>query len=284
MMSSFVLHAVFQERCIIDDRLSLVRAACARAIRPVVRLALGLGLKFPHLNDLLRELLLEEARRSLLGQGIRPNVSHLAVATGLNRKQVTARLRDTSDPLPMTEQSSAARTFTLWLQLAREQPARLRLPVAAADTRGPSFEALARQASRSDVHHRAVLNELSRLGLCREVDDQVELLADAFVASGDLQTTLAFLGDNLRDHASAAVANTLGGKPLFLERAVFADGLTQADCEATQQQVRQRWTALHHELVDTLGRCAETGAGAGAHRLRVGIYVYAEPHSPREAP
>lgn len=259
-----------------------MRAACARALRPVLRLALGLGLKYPHLDDLLRELLLEEARRSLLAQGVRPNVSRLAVATGLNRKQVTARLRETDDPLPRTERSCAARTFTLWLQLARDEPARARLPIAAGAGRGPSFEAVARQASRSDVHHRSVLNELCRLGLCREVDDQVELLADGFVASGDLQTTLSFLGDNLRDHASAAVANTLSGKPLFLERAVFADRLAVADCEATQQLVRQRWNALQHELVGTLGRCAE--AGDGGHRLRVGIYVYAEAAPPpREA-
>lgn len=250
----------------------------------MLRLALGLGLKYPHLDDLLREVLLDEARRSLQAQGVRPNVSHLAVATGLNRKQVTARLRATADPLPMTEQSSAARTFTLWLQLARDQPARARLPVMAAEARGPSFEALARQASRSDVHHRAVLNELCRLGLCREVDDQAELLADGFVASGDLQTTLAFLGDNLRDHASAAVANTLSGKPLFLERAVFADDLSAADCEAAHQQVRQRWGELHHELVGTLERCVEPPPGERAHRLRVGIYVFAEPAPTKEAP
>jgi hypothetical protein len=277
MMTTLDLIYFLPERSINDDRLSLVRAACARAIRPMVRLALSLGLKYHHLDDLLRELLLEEARQSLQGTGRRPNVSHLAVVTGLNRKQINSRLRAAVDPLPATEQSAAARTLTQWLQLTREHPQWKHLPIAASASQAPSLEALARQASRADVHHRAVLNELCRLGLCREVDDHVDLLADGFVASGDLQTTLAFLGDNLRDHASAAVANTLAGKPMFLERAVFADGLRTADCEAVQQLVRERWLSLHHELVDALGSRAEANGDRGTERLRMGIYVYAEP-------
>ncbi len=265
----------------IDDRLSLVRAACARALRPLVRLALGLGLKYAQLDDLLRELLVEEARKSLQQRHLRPNVSNLAVASGLNRKQVNARLRSPRDALPATEQSAPARTVTHWLQLVHGDPGHKRLPIAAADAPGPSFEALARQACRADVHHRAVLNELCRLGLCREIGPEAELLADGFVASGHLQTTLAFLGDNLRDHANAAVANTLSGRSLHLERAVFAEGLSAADCEATQQQLREAWMELQHTLVDSLDQRAAASGPAGTHRLRVGVYCYAEPQRTR---
>ncbi|HZY18161.1 MAG TPA: DUF6502 family protein [Ramlibacter sp.] len=258
-----------------QDRLSWAQAACARVMRPLVRLALGMGLKHPHLESMLRDLLLEEATRLWQRQGVAaPNISQLAVTTGLNRKDVTARVRRPADPLPHTELSAAAKTFTRWFQLASQDPALQRLPVAASE-QGLSFEDVAREASRGDVHHRAVLDELMRLGMVTRVDAaQVELTAEGFVPTADLQTTLAFLGDNLRDHAGAAVSNALGEGPLMLERAVFAEGLSEEDCEALHRLMRQRWTALHRELVGELTESVTRSGGQGPRRVRVGVYVF----------
>ncbi|WP_332815321.1 DUF6502 family protein [Ramlibacter sp.] len=258
-----------------QDRLTWAQAACARVMRPLVRLALGMGLKHPHLETLLRELLLEEATRLWRQQGVAaPNISQLAVTTGLNRKDVTARVRRPADPLPHTELSAAAKTFTRWLQLAGEDPALQRLPIAGSDE-GLSFEQVAREASRGDVHHRAVLDELMRLGMVAKADaTHVELSAEGFVPTSDLQTTLAFLGDNLRDHAAAAVSNAMGEGPLLLERAVFAEGLSEDDCEAVHQWMRQRWAALHRDLVSQLSEAITRSGAQGSQRLRVGVYLH----------
>jgi hypothetical protein len=259
----------------VQERMSWAQAACARVMRPLVRLALAMGLKHAQLEEMLRDLLLSEARRLWQEQGVaQPNISQLAITTGLNRKEVTARVRrPQSDPLPHTEMSSAAKTFTRWLRLAAERPVLRRLPVAAGNA-GLSFEDVARQASRGDVHHRAVLDELVRLGMCEEQDGFAELKADGFVPSSDLQSTLAFLGDNLRDHANAAVSNTLGGQLPLLERAVFADGLTPEDCDAVHRLARERWAAVHRDLVDALTEAVERSGGQGDQRARIGMYVY----------
>lgn len=263
-----------------QDRLSWAQAACARVMRPLVRLALGMGLKHPHLEGMLRDLLLEEATRLWQRQGVAaPNISQLAVTTGLNRKDVTARVRRPADPLPHTELSAAAKSFTRWLQLATQNPQLQRLPVAATG-QGLSFEDVAREASRGDVHHRAVLDELVRLGMVTRVDSgEVELAAEGFVPTSDLQTTLAFLGDNLRDHAQAAVSNALGEGPLLLERAVFAEGLGEGDCDAVHQLMRQRWNGMHRELVTQLSEAIARGGAQGPKRMRVGVYVW---HGDRE--
>jgi hypothetical protein len=263
-----------------QDRLSWAQAACARVMRPLVRLALGMGLKHPHLEGMLRDLLLDEATRLWQRQGVAsPNISQLAVTTGLNRKDVTARVRRPADPLPHTELSAAAKTFTRWLQLSGEDPALATLPVAA-NGEGLSFEDVAREASRGDVHHRAVLDELMRLGMCTRVDSsRVELTAEGFVPASDLQGTLAFLGDNLRDHASAAVSNALGEGPLLLERAVYAEGLTESDCDAVHQWMRQRWSGLHRDLVGQLTEAIARSGAQGNRRLRIGVYVW---HGDRE--
>ena len=265
------LHAV----PLMQDRLSWAQSACARVMRPLVRLALGMGLKHPHLEGMLRDLLLDEATRLWQRQGVAaPNISQLAVTTGLNRKDVTARVRRPADPLPHTELSAAAKTFTRWYQLASQDPALYKLPVASTG-QGLSFEDVAREASRGDVHHRAVLDELMRLGMCARVDaTRVELTSEGFVPTADLQSTLAFLGDNLRDHAGAAVSNALGEAPLMLERAVYAEGLNEGDVDAVHQLMRQRWTAMHRELVGQLSEGITRSAARGPKRLRVGVYFY----------
>jgi hypothetical protein len=259
-----------------EQRLDWALAACARILRPVVRLALAMGVKHPHLEELLRDLLLEEAQRSWRAQGVpSPNLSQLSVTTGLNRKAVTAKVRATADPLPHTELSAAAKTFTLWLQMLTQDASFRRLPVTAGHT-APSFENVARMSSRGNVHHRTILDELIRLNMVTEADGVAELTTDGFVPVDDLQSMLAFLGDNGRDHLLAAVANTLGEQPRMLERAVYARGLALQDCEQVHQLVRERWLALHHELAQEMAQAVGRAPADANGRIRVGIYTYYE--------
>jgi hypothetical protein len=264
-----------------DDRLAWAQAACARILRPVIRLALAMGLKHVQMEALLRDLLLDEAHRLWRAQGVKePNISQLSVTTGLNRKAVTAHVRETIDPLPSTEGSAAAKTFTLWLQAVSDDPACRRLPIAG-DAQTPSFEKLARQASRGNVHHRAILDELVRLDMVDEDGGHVELKAEAFVPAQDLQSMLAFLGDNSRDHLLAAVSNVLGHRPPMLERSVYAKGVSLQDCASIHELVRQRWSALHHELAHEMTRAVDAAGDSASGRIRVGIYTYYEdPENP----
>lgn len=267
-----------------QDRMSWTQSALARILRPAVRLALAMGLKHAHLEEILRELLLDEARHLWHGQGVpEPNLSQLSVTTGLNRKDVTARVRQTRDPLPATEGSAAAKAYTAWLQLAADDPARRRLPVADAGE-GPSFELLARLATRGNIHHRTLLDELQRLGLVAapagDAEGAVELAGDGFVPAASLRDMLAFTGDNVRDHLSAAVANTLGQQPRMLERSVYASGLTEQECARIHQLARQQWDAVHHRLVREMTQAYSEADGQGSSRMRVGIYVYQDKVSP----
>jgi hypothetical protein len=266
-----------------ENQLAWTLAACARVMRPVVRLALAMGVKHPHLEEMLRDLLLSEARRSWQAQGVKkPNISQLSVSTGLNRKAVTAKVRELGEALPHTEMSAAAKTFTLWLQMLAEHPEHGRLPVVA-ETGVPSFETVARQASRGNMHHRAILDELVRLNMVAEHEGHVEITAEAFVPAKDLQSMLAFFGDNARDHLLAGVSNTLGERAPMLERAVYANGVTLQDCQGIEQLVRQRWSSLHHELTHEMTRAVTSVAGNASGRIRVGIYTYYEAESAEAA-
>ncbi|MGJ7498277.1 DUF6502 family protein [Variovorax sp. RT4R15] len=259
----------------VDGQIAWVLEACARVMRPLVRLALTFGVKHAHLEGLLRDLLIDEARRAWLEKGTEPNISQLSVTTGLNRKAVTAKVREVEDLLPHTEMSGAAKTLTLWMQLYAGDAAYQSLAIAG-EGRAPSFESVARQASRGNVHHRAILDELVRLNMAIERDGRAELNATAFVPAKDLKGMLAFLGDNARDHLLACVANTLGSEPPLLERSVFAAGISLEDCERLHQLVRQRWGGLHHELTQEMTRAFEAAEETASGRIRVGIYTYYE--------
>ena len=244
-------------------------------MRPLVRLALAFGVKHGHLEDLLRDLLIDEARRAWLGKGTEPNISQLSVTTGLNRKAVTAKVREAEDPLPHSEMSAAAKTLTLWMQMSIDNPRHRSLPIVA-EGELPSFEAVARRASHGNVHHHVILEELVRLKMAIEHEGRAELNATAFIPVKDLKGMLAFLGDNARDHLSAGVANTLGAEPSLLERSVFASGIPLEDCERIHRLVRERWSGFHHELTKEMTAAFEAADATASGRIRVGIYTYYE--------
>ncbi len=258
------------------EQTSWTLAACTRILRPLVHLALAMGLKYSHLDGLLRRLLLEEATRIWQAAGVNnPNISQLSMTTGLNRKDVTARVRAESPPLPNSELSPAAKVFTTWRALVDQDPANRRLPMRA-EPPAISFEQLARQESKGNVHHRSMLDDLIRLGMVLETNQHVELVSDAFVPARDLQAMLAFLGENTRDHLEAAVTNTLGKGPRMLERAVYADGLSQAESERLHLIARQRWDTLHQELVKEMTHSVARSGATGTRRIKVGIYALHE--------
>ena len=245
-------------------------------LRPLVRLALATGLKHPQLEAVLRELLVDEARGLLVRQGIgRPNISQLSTLTGLNRKDITSRVRAVAGDETGPPMSPASMVFTRWLQMAKDESALRRLPIKAVDA-GPSFESLARESSRGNVHHRSILDDLIRLGMVTEVGDQVELTSDGFIPANDLQGMLEFLAQNGRDHLQAAVNNTLGAGPRMLERAVFADGLSEAESDRVHLVTREAWAELHHRLVDELNHSVAKSGPDATHRIKIGIYVLHE--------
>ena len=261
------------------NQLALALAACMRVMRPVVRLAMSLGLKQPHLQELLNDLLLEEAQSSWRAKGVDPNLSQLSITTGINRKAVTSRVRAPRDALAPTELSAAAKTFTMWLEMVTDNENLRTLPLVA-EGKMPSFESVAWLGSRGNVHHRAILDELVRLGMVAEHDNRVELKADGFIPSNDLSGMLAFFADNARAHLDASVSNILAQRPPMLERSVFAQGLTLEACEQVHQLVRARWGTLHHELAHEMRTAIDTADEGATGRIRVGIYTYFEDVKP----
>lgn len=252
--------------------------ALERVLRPVVRLALAFGLKYQEIDAILRDLLISEAQRGTLPRrgAAKLNVSQISVTTGLSRVDIKERTQSERTILPATELSYAAKTFTLWQAQAASDPTLRSLPLNPAGDE-TSFAGLARQATRGNVHHRAVLSELIRLKMAAQDGEQVTLLASAFVPHGDEQEMLAFLADNTRDHLNAAVSNVIGGEPPFLERVVFSQGIAERDCITAMATMRAGWNRVHADLVPHLNDAVDGLGAQESFRIRLGVYAYYEP-------
>lgn len=254
------------------------RAAIAGLLQPLLRLALQAGLKYADLDALLREGLLRLAPKVVDAE----NVSQVSVLTGLNRKAVAQWRKAPAEPGAV--RSLAGQVFTLWRHVREQEPQLRRLPLnqPLQRVRGrgrklpQSFAALARQVSR-DVHPRSMLDELLRLGLAEQRQGEVELVEDAFVPKADADARLALMAANAASHVAAGVDNCAAGVRPWLEQSIWADGVSRADCVLLDERARALWQEAHRQLFDAIAAMPEAAEGEPRHRVRVGIYVHAEP-------
>jgi hypothetical protein len=262
-------------------------AACRAVLHPLARLAVGRGLPFGELAEVLKQCFVEAARSAHPAVAPHRAVSRVSATTGLNRREVT-RLMNSREREAPVRPSPATQVFTRWLtdpELRGPDGAPVALPV---QGRAPSFEHLAHSVTR-DVHPRALLEELSRLGLARadEAGGVVHLLRSAYVPRADRERMLAFLGANVGDHLAAAASNVLADGSRHFEQALFADELSDASLDQARSLVSAQWQALMESLAPALQALIDADKSAGRaarQRLRIGLYAFTDAMAPAREP
>jgi hypothetical protein len=140
-----------------------------------------------------------------------------------------------------------------------------------------SFETLCRELS-NDVHPRAVLDELLRLGHVALEGDRVVPLVTAFVPAPRIDEMTAIFAANAADHLAAAVSNLTANAPPFLEQSVYADGLTRDSVDALHAEARAAWARVFESMVgQARERVARDRESDGVERVRFGVYFFSEP-------
>lgn len=258
------------------------------------RLSIDGGLGFGQLEALLKRALVVAALQTAREAGAAADVpvSRLSVMTGIHRREVK-RIVDTLDRAPLRyRQARVTELFTRWVTGAGWQdPAGRPLVLPRRIDRDDvlSFEKLAREVT-TDVHPKSLLDELVRLGLALHdpVHDTVALRATDYVPTGELAGLLALAGGSLADHVSAVRANLeaarRGAGPdesPCLEQSIFADALSEVSALDGAIRATHFWRELLRTMAPELQRLEDEDRRAGrptTHRLRVGMYCYAEVH------
>jgi len=266
-----------------ESRSDLALAASLRLISPLVEMLLSEGVTYPLLLQALKQVFLEAAEKTLEERDERVNDSKISLLSGVHRKDVR-EWRNAGHPIaPAKTLGLAMEVFARWRSdpsycNKRGQPRVL-------DRAGKpgSFEDLARSVS-TDVHPRAVLEEMIRLGVV--VEDakgtsapRLRLCTTAFVPKEGYAEMLQLFADNVADHIATAACNIKGDVPPVLEQAIFADGLTPESASVLAALARTQWDRTFREFVRkaTALTQRDQGRADADQRARLGSYFYHGP-------
>lgn len=266
-----------------SDHDALLQQAVEGLLQPLARLCVGRGLPYAQAEELFKRAYVAAAREARREQGMvgTRDVSQVAVATGLHRREVT-RIGDAKPARMLQRPAPATQLVTRWLAdpgLRHRNGRPRKLP---RQGNAPSFEALATSITRH-VHARSLLDELLRRGLVRLSTDgeMVQLMSDRIAPNEDQARLYGFLVANAGDHMAAAVANVLHGDRRHFEQAVFSDSMSTEGLAQARDLVTQQWQLLLQNLVPALQKMIDEDGAQGRlaeHRIRIGLYSFQEPN------
>ena len=260
------------------DRQWLARAS-HRLLRPLVRIMLTQGIAHRDFDAIVRAVYAEVARDSFAPDGKRATDSHVAVITGLTRKEVK-RLREQSDSQYDAGNwggaNRATRVLSGWHRdpdFTDDEGAPRPLPL---DDDSDGFSALVRRYS-GDIPVMAILDELERVhSVARGQDGTVRVLNRAYVPGAGDSERIRMLGSAGHDLLSTLEHNLSSGedkKPLF-QRTVFNTRVNKRVLPVFHRLISQQAQQLletlddwleRHEVDDTDNETAHTRAGVGIY-------------------
>lgn len=268
---------------------ALLLQAMRRVLRPLVRLSIRRNVPLQAFTQLLKEIYVAVAAETLCATQARVSDSQISLMTGVHRKDVRElRHLPVAAERDMPHVSVGAEIIARWLgngQFRNTEGRPYPLPYANDSNPAFSFCALAGAVS-SDVHPRAILEEMLRQNIVRynEVTDQVWMNTEAFVPQVGWAEKLFYFGRHCEDHLEAAVANILSGKPPYLDRAVYYDGLTAdsaAELKALAEESAMKALRAVNRRAHQLSEQDKDDPGARA-RINFGTYFFSDSVAPHE--
>ena len=262
-------------------------------MRPLVRWAVQHGIGHAVFSRWLKPLFLQEARRALMHKGLDPTDSALALAAGLHRGDIHlldaqhAELQPQPASIPVTHQVLA--NWALWGlpgTIPFKSPNSPDLPELAP----ASFVSLVQRtpkAASQGFSASLILQDMERQGLVISLpDDTIQLQAFGHWPHTDQKVALHHIGGAVQDLLSAGLHNVQAlAEERFLEQSLEVDGLHPSSVDQLHDEATRLWQQALQNLLPTANAfSAGDEPQGGKHRMRLGIYFYAEPMTPEDAP
>jgi len=270
-------------------------------LRPLIKVALRLGVAHGRFSDLAKKAYVDVSRDHFSGPGQKATASRIAILTGLTRREVSRLLKDDQGETPespRTRFNRAARVLGAWsldpkFLDGRGSPASL--PFESEDEL--DFMALVRDHG-ADVTPRAVLEELIRVGSVKELKNgRFRPVQRSYVPESD-DEKLSILGTDVADLISTIDHNLdpTTGSPYF-QRKVSYDNLPEdylpklrklVDREAQRLLERLDRDMSKHDRDSTSAKTERRASAKPSpdkkkrHRAMLGIYFYQDENDESE--
>jgi len=297
MQNASPIFSVLNDPAANDQSLSQVLLeSAAKILKPLVRLWITHGVTYQMASELLKRVYIETAREHFVEEDA--SGTRLSLLTGINRKEIKRLLQeDEVSPESDGITSFASAVHDMWRTAKRYRgrdgtPKTLFRRAAGQEL---SFDNLVRSIT-TDHRPSALLHELSRLGVIEIISatnalgEQIRLTPNAFLPRRTVIDRIQQVTATMQDQNAAAVANALSDEPIFLERYVAADQLSEASAQMLHQHARLMWQKVHDDMVAQAIDCEADDAKIGDvaisdktknpiklnTRIRVGMYFYSE--------
>jgi hypothetical protein len=263
-----------------DTVRDILHGAVTRLLKPLARILLRHNISFLTFSDLAKRVFVEVAEESFPPGGRKQSVSHIAMLTGLSRKEVlrVKRLPPPSDDEAIAQQGRSTRVISGWTRDPRfldaeGNPLPLRF-----DGEEGSFSDLVRRYS-GDIPPRAVLDELSRVGLVeRREDGRIWLVAHAYVPRTGTAEKLSILGVEASDLLNTIDHNiSAEGEPPYFQRKVCYYSFPERHLPELRKLTERRSQELLEELNRWMAEHDEASPGDELRRAGLSIYYFEGP-------
>lgn len=259
---------------------TLILNALKSILRPTIRLAIHHGCILQMITDIIKEIYVEEASKSLASSG-KVTDSQISIITGVHRKDVKAyRERIEQEITTQTSPSLSAEVIARWLGDSTYLDANghpLALPYKS--DASASFSLLASQVS-NDVRPRALLDEMLRMNYVSvsPIDDTVILQEDALTPRESFVEKIHFLALSNGDHMQSAVHNIVSNGPKFFDRCVYHNDLSAESIEILKKMGSELSLKALKQVNQKAFELSKNDAltDKPKHRFTLGSYVFSE--------
>ena len=251
-----------------------------RILYPLVHLLLKVGITFPQLSELLKEVYIDVADRHFHLKNKAQTQTRLSFLTGIHRKDIKRLHKSAKDWQEPENINVGVRIISLWTNDAyyqNKQGEPLLLPLKANNE--PNFEKLVQTICKQDIRPRVILDEWLNLGIVTlNNSNQVQLCIDGFIPKQGFDEKAFFVGHNIADHLSAASKNLLSESPDFFERCVYYDGLSNDSIIALQKMIEEHGMntlkAINERAMQL--KRSDMAKDEIKQRINIGLYLYHE--------
>ncbi len=188
--------------------MSIVQEALLRLLKPLVRILLRQNVTFDEFAEVAKRVYVDVANDEFTLEGRKQTIARVAMLTGIQRKEVSRLTKMTTEAEALTgAYNRGARVTSGWRrdpEFSNDAGEARSLPI-----EGPgSFAELVKRYS-GDLPHRAVLDELQRVGVISVADEQVSLVNQAgYIPSASLDEQVHIVGQATADLLETLSYNT----------------------------------------------------------------------------
>jgi Family of unknown function (DUF6502) len=252
--------------------------AVEAVFQPLAQLLVSHGVSSREAESLLRAVYVHEAVRTDAKRGKKPNVSRIALVTGVDRPEVARILSNPPrvDPWLETRRHRVNRVLAGWYSdsdfVDGERPQLLIIKTR--EQKQPTFWKLARRYAPG-VYPGLILSELIRVGAVEKLQDgRIKVRMRRYRAGEFSDESLREIGSRARRLLQTVISNATGGDLPRVCRAVERADIDPKFLPLVRKMFADRSEAMLLGLQEELKSSRWRGARSTGQRTRIGLTVF----------